>query len=38
MDTTVANAELATYGHKPLENTVLYWDSVGLNTMCGVLV
>ncbi len=38
VDTTVANAEFATYGQMPLENTVRYWDSVGEKTMCGVLV
>src|SRR6201996_8217990 len=38
VDTMVANAELATYGHRPLENTALYCDNVGEKTMCGVLV
>src|SRR5580704_9811324 len=38
VETTVANAEFATYGQRPLENTARYWDSVGENTMCGVLV
>ena len=34
----VANAELATYGHRPLSNTVRYWDSVGVKNRCGMLV
>ena len=38
VETIVANAELATYGHRPLANTALYCDSVGEKTMCGVLV
>src|SRR5580693_5734220 len=38
VETIVANAELATYGHRPLLNTALYWDNVGEKTMCGVLV
>src|ERR1700749_470606 len=38
VETMVANAELATYGHSPLENTALYCDRVGEKMMCGVLV
>ena len=38
VDTMVANAELATYGHSPLEDTVLYCDRVGEKTTLGVLV
>jgi len=34
----VANAEFATYGQIPLENTVLYCDRVGEKTRLGVLV
>ena len=34
----MANAEFATYGQMPLANTARYWDRVGENTMCGVLV
>src|ERR1700722_7803124 len=38
VETTVANAELATYGHSPLENTALYCDNVGEKMMWGVFV
>ena len=38
VDTIVANAELATYGQMPLENTVLYCSSVGLKITVGVFV
>src|ERR1700691_300196 len=38
VDTTVANAEFATYGQMPLENTALYSDRVGEKNRCGVLV
>src|SRR5450755_1434369 len=38
VDTIVAKAELATYGHRPLENTVLYSDRVGEKITVGVFV
>ena len=38
VDTIVANAELATYGQMPLENTVLNCSSVGLKITVGVFV
>src|SRR5882757_1960380 len=38
VDTMVANAEFATYGQMPLENTALYSDRVGEKNRCGVLV
>jgi DNA-directed RNA polymerase specialized sigma24 family protein len=34
----VSNAEFATYGQMPLENTALYCDRVGEKNRCGVLV
>src|ERR1700744_5818668 len=37
VETIVAKAELATYGHRPLLKTALYWGNVGEKTMVGVV-